>query len=66
MDAKEKAVELYDKYYDIIEPNLLRSVSALEKDIVKASAFIAVDEILNEPDCSHDYWQEVKEEIEKL
>ena len=55
MDAKEKAEELFDKYFEVTN-NYYQA---------KECALIAVDEILklrvNIP-----YWQEVKQEIEKL
>jgi hypothetical protein len=73
MDAKEKAKELYSKYYNRIEHVFNEDVSGFEKDIVKACARIAVDEILKSYDTKDliypkeiNYWIEVKEEIEKL
>jgi hypothetical protein len=76
MDAKEKAEELYSKYYNRIEHTFNEDVSGFEKDIVKACAMIAVDEIEDAIDfdwmevqnleSQHRYWQKVKEEIEKL
>jgi hypothetical protein len=68
MDAKEKAKELYSKYYNRIEHTFNEDVSGFEKDIVKACALIAMDEIFinNTDEAKHDYWIEVKEEIEKL
>ncbi len=61
MTPKQKAFELYFKFYrDIIADN----------DRAKQSALIAVDEILNLDIDTNvlDYWwwQEVKQEIEKL
>jgi hypothetical protein len=47
MTPKEKAEELYSKYYNRIEHSLSEDVSGFEKDIVKHCALIAVDEILN-------------------
>ena len=76
MSAKEKAEELFDKYFNIIDnshPLTDIAVSA------KQCALIAVDEIIDEcynwaggPDNMDwqkkrwNYWQEIKEEIEKL
>ena len=64
MTPKEKADELLNK----IE-NPLQGVT-LFKELRKSLALIAVDEILNEY-WSHDtnrrdWWEEVKQEIEKL
>ena len=72
MDAKEKAYELFKKYF--------RDSDLLVEDLTwiqaKECALIAVDEIIKqeaerclaykETDKFIDYWQEVKEEIEKL
>ncbi len=60
MTAKEKAKELVDKYWDF---HLLR----LEDYEAKQCALICVDEILEEClDIKESYWQEVKQEINKL
>jgi hypothetical protein len=65
MTPKEKAKELFDKYYSITGPFTE----------AKQCALIAVDEIIAqiEPSVSMDvisarikYWQEVKQEIELL
>ena len=74
MSPKEKADELYSKYYNRIEHTFNEDVSGFEKDIVKACAKIAVDEIILQNNVwikqigkgTNNYWQEVKEEIEKL
>jgi hypothetical protein len=74
MSPKEKAEELYSKYYNRIEHTFNEDVSGFEKDIVKACALIAVDEIILQNNVwikqigkgTNNYWQEVKEEIEKL
>lgn len=63
---KEKAKELVNKYY-----NLLLNIANVTNAILYAKhcALIAVDEILKVPELSfnqHDFWQEVKTEIEKL
>jgi hypothetical protein len=65
MTPKEKATELYNKMYAINEDDFISEY------VSKATALIAVDEIINEcfdrflfSKC--DYWQEVKQEIEKL
>lgn len=59
MTAKEKAKELFDK---------MDSVS-LTTHAAQQCALIAIDEILeatNDDWSHHEYWQEVKTEIEKL
>ena len=68
MSPKEKAEELYSKYYNRIEHTFNEDVSGFEKDIVKECALIAVDEILSAIGFSinDEYWKEVKQEIEKL
>jgi hypothetical protein len=56
MIPKEKAKEFFRKYFKLIE-----------HDTAKKCALIAVDEIIEE--CVWDwteYWEEVKQEIEKL
>ncbi len=59
--AKEKAIELVNKYLQIYDGRVIEA---------KKCALIAVDEILNL--CwngnlkAKEYWQEVKQEIEKL
>lgn len=72
MTPKEKAKELYWKYYQNI------SDTSFPEETAKLCALIAVDEIIEE--CGNwaggtndgwdtkrfDYWQEVKQEIEKL
>jgi hypothetical protein len=73
MTAKEKAVELYNKY-EQLGKDFTRGVSMAE--FAKQCALIAVDEVIKAiPDASdydssynHElvYWQLVKEEIEKL
>jgi hypothetical protein len=67
MTPKEKAEDLVNKYKFTEIPNY---TSMLE---VKQCALIAVDEILLNEENKHsvlskiyDYWEEVKQEIEKL
>lgn len=78
MKAKEKAIELIEKYYDLI--NGVDEYTA--KTQCKQCAIIAVDEIITEYEnniCNSGYdydhemwdaqkreWQEVKQEIYKL
>lgn len=68
-NPKEKAQELIEKFDDAIATGDV----LLQKKGARKSALIAVDEILN---CKHgwnkktsyfvNYWQEVRQEIEKL
>jgi hypothetical protein len=63
MTAKEKAEELVLKYLRI--DNNTREW--FNKHIAKQCALIAVDEIIKVMSDSQDwYWEEVKQEIEKL
>lgn len=68
MTPKEKAEELADKYW-----NLNYDWDGVTKDEwAKEGALIAIDEILkvvsfyNDTQAEITYWQEVKQEIEKL
>ena len=76
MTPKEKAIELWLSYYELID-DCYSSKAA--KGIAKQFALIAVDEILNsipssgywhtysvEIPSAITYWQEVKQELEKL
>jgi hypothetical protein len=66
MTAKEKAKELFDKYVD------LSGIFVGDYESEKSMCLIVVDEILNaigeifETYEERKYWQEVKQEIEKL
>ena len=69
MIPKEKAKELVDRFYEI----QLKSKGYASVVLAKQCALICVDEIIE--DATHDpfnaktrieYWQEVKQEIEKL
>ena len=67
MKPKEKAIELYYKYYNQLSFDL---TDEFNDKCAKQCALIAVDEMLNEY-WSHDikrrdWWKEVKQEIEKL
>jgi|LakMenEpi03Aug12_release.lakeMendotaPanAssembly.Ray.scaffolds.fasta_scaffold1897947_2 hypothetical protein len=74
MTAKEKAVELYGKYNKIINDNELVCIrkQTYETDrrwiAGKQCALIACDEVLGYmgADRGTEFWQEVKQEIEKL
>ncbi len=69
MTPKEKALELYSNYLEIMPSNLIFD---LIHYLSKQCALIAVDEILNviigsyEYELENKYWQQVKQEIEKL
>ena len=66
---KEKAEELVLKYYELAK-NKYPSTNGIP--LAKQCALIAVDEILkvasfyNDSQAEVSYWQEVKQEIEKL
>jgi hypothetical protein len=62
MSPKEKAEELYKKYDSLFTAPWKKHIST------KQCALIAVDEILSAIGFSvmDEYWQEVKQEIEKL
>ena len=66
MTPKEKAIQLYNKFYNTSShPHHVET----RQQIAKQCALIAVDEILNVievPSTEYKYWQEVKQEIEKL
>jgi 2-hydroxy-3-keto-5-methylthiopentenyl-1-phosphate phosphatase len=67
MTHKEKAIELVRKMYVVCS----NSASDITLYFAKQCALIAVDEIWNELESArvfeeYDYWQEVKQEIEKL
>ena len=69
MKAKEKAKELLDKFYNKNIQNFWDIEEAIKE--AKQSALICVDEIQEIRSVSHDidlhdYWQEVKQEINKL
>jgi hypothetical protein len=79
MTPKEKAKELFEKYFLLHESatdeNGVWILSALNKALAKKCALIAVDEILQsdgwsssrlEWDMYASYWNKVKQEIEKL
>ena len=64
MTPKEKAQELYNKFYNTSSHQ--HHVES-RKDNAKQCALIAVDEILKtNPYKARNYWHEVKTEIEKL
>jgi hypothetical protein len=73
MTPKQKAVDLFNDYYSYLKANLMYDEEA--RLDAKVCALIAVDEIINNSleymGCTPEdgkiiYWQEVKQEIEKL
>jgi len=75
MTPKEKANELFGKYYSRIEHTLSEEYSPHERFIVKQCAFISVDDILtwlkahsysNKNYDAFVFYNEVKQEIENL
>jgi len=69
MTPKEKAEEIFDKYWTLIAYKIEGSVGRL---VIKQCALIAVDEIIEAlknnaaNSASWLYYEEVKQEIEKL
>jgi hypothetical protein len=73
MTPKEKAIDLYGKYYNRLEHKLSEEYSPHEKDVVKECVLVAVDEIIQHIETSYHnediikgsklYWQQVKDEI---
>ena len=62
MKAKEKALELLNKYYNLFNPDY-PNINVLFKDCKKC-ALITVDELIEE--TGKKYWYNVKQEIDKL
>jgi hypothetical protein len=65
MTAKEKAVELYNSYFDLGR-DFTRGVSM--REFAKQCALICCDQVLGYmgADRGYQYWTEVKAEIERL
>ena len=76
MKPIDKASELVWKYYNNIEHTISNEYASKDWEIAKQCALIAVDEIINSNPHSNpfntttystmEYWQEVKQEIEKI
>jgi hypothetical protein len=66
MTVKEKANELVDKMLESLYDNGSLSFKRILFAKAKQCALIAVDEVLNIGCIEVPYWQEVKQEIEKL
>jgi hypothetical protein len=65
MTPKEKAEELMAKFM-AIKSTKLSDFSVIYSPVAKLCSLIAVDEILQIGCIEVPYWQEVKQEIEKL
>ena len=65
MTPEQKAVELYNRYFDLGR-DFTRGVSM--REFAKECALVGCDEVLGYmgADRGHQYWTEVKAEIEKL
>ena len=66
MSPKEKAKELVDKFSPLAKNWDCYNDEPLEENNAKQCALIAVDEIIQNFFSNFDYWQQVKQEIEKL
>jgi hypothetical protein len=75
MTPKEKAKELFNKYYSYLKANLMNDKEACED--AKVCALIAVDELIEHLQPASDfggeinkytieYWEEVKQEIDGI
>jgi len=68
MTPKEKAYELFSKFYYVIPSFEL----PIDDQVAKECSLIAIDEIMkvvsfyNDTQAEYYYWEEVQEEIEKL
>ena len=72
MNEKDKAVELFKKYY-CLENNSKKRIKVIEFDAAKQCAKIAVEEILNSRPIITDsqieysnYWNQVLKEIDLI
>jgi hypothetical protein len=65
MTPHEKAVELVD-YFMNFNPVKLSDYSKIYLPTAKKFALKVCDEVLDKDGYNNDYWQEVKQEIEKL
>jgi hypothetical protein len=71
MTPKDYAIELVDRYYSVKWHNG-KKVCSITKQAAKDCALIAVDEIMElmspmvHSKQAYDYWDDVKQEIEKL
>ena len=65
MTPQEKAVELYNRYFDLGR-DFTRGVSM--REFAKECALVCCDEVLGYmgADRGHQYWTEVKQHVQKL
>ena len=69
MTPKDKAKELVDKYFKLLNYEFGDLVYSLSDKQPHQCALIAVDEVIGygyKPEFPYKYWEEVKKEIEKL
>lgn len=65
MTPKEKAVNLFNDYYSYLKANLMYDEEAMQD--AKQCTLIAVDEILKHCyEVMKPFWEEVKQEIQRL
>jgi len=69
MKPKDKAYEIWDKYYTLLPT--IDANGCITEEQVKQCALIVVDGLLDHvnivaDDAAIEYWEEVKTEIEKL
>ena len=65
MTPKEKAIELFKKYYSYLKANLMDDKEAWED--AKVCAIMAVEEILKHCyEVMKPFWQQVKQEIDGI
>jgi hypothetical protein len=67
MSPKDKAIELVEKFENL-QSNKMSDYSRIEYPTAKLCALLAADEVLGwmGADRGTEFWQEVKQEIEKL
>ena len=65
MTPQEKAVELYNRYFDLGRDF---TIGVSMREFAKECALICCNQVLSDmgADRGHQYWMEVKEQIEKL
>lgn len=74
MTPREKAEELVNMFYGVNTFSKISTAPYISRDFAKKCALIAVEEFLSfqenlyitEGSLAYQYWQEVKNEIEKL
>jgi hypothetical protein len=68
MTAKEKAKDLFEKYYKLVDKSRLNKHDNQPELNAKQCALIACEEIINSKPIGNslEYWQEVKQELLNL